>query len=102
MPTLADSVKLLKIQDKVFNSPEWWSTTHKLKREAKRNNAINEVAKRARFRASYRVFTVDEQPSIDRFISTNQSKLDLDKYKLNAPWGNMFNKFKTIITFVDK
>ena len=99
MPTLADSISMLKIGKKAFQNPEWWSSQHKLKSATKYNEIVTTVAKKANFRNEYRTVTISDQPPVDEYISSTLSRLDLPGSSDYAPWNPMFRKSKTIITF---
>jgi hypothetical protein len=99
MPTLADAVKLLKVGDKTFDSPQWWSTQHKLKKHTKYNEVVKKVAQKANFGINYRVVTLENQPTVDEYVSMMASKMEYPAYKEYAPWNPAFRKSKTIITF---
>lgn len=99
MPKLADSVSRLKIGNKTFQNPEWWSTQHKLKRMTKYNDFIKGVAKKANYRTTLNVVTLERQPSIDEYIYQAKSNMDLDCYTEYTPWNTSYRKSKTIITF---
>ena len=107
MVKLGEAISSLKIdglsyKNKTFKNPEWWSAAHKLKKEIKRSEEIKNIAKSARFNTRYEVVTLDEQPSIDRYVKGMQSSLDWGQYQTYAPWNPVFNKSKTIIVFSDK
>lgn len=99
MPTLADAVKLLKVGDKTFDSPQWWSTQHKLKKQVKYNEVVKKVAQKANFRTSYNVVTLENQPTIDEYVANMSTKTLQSSYNEFAPWNSAFRKSKTIITF---
>lgn len=103
MPTLAQAISILKVDGKTFKEPEGLTSTHKLKKELKKeistNELIKNIASKANFRIGYQVVTVDKTPSSDIFIKTLLGELDNPKYNEYAPWDTAFKNFKRIITF---
>ncbi len=99
MPTLADSISMIKIGKVVFNNPDCLSSHLKLKKEPKNNALVANVMQKANFRNEYQVVTLENQPTADEYISTSLSKMDFDCSDVYAPWNPMFRKSKTLITF---
>ena len=103
MPSLAESITLLKVDGKTFKNPEWWASTHKIKREVKNEALIKELYEKhigkINIRTSYRVVTRDEMPNTDQFVRTMLTDLDFQTHEKFAPWDPVFRKFKTLIMF---
>ncbi len=98
MPRLDAVISKLQVGDKVYRTPEWWNSAHKLKKVAKNDEYLRNLKANATFNSSYKIVDSEEK-QMDKFTSSLKSELDSEAYSEVAPWNSMFNKFKTLIIF---
>lgn len=94
MPKIGDLVSKLQVGNKTFKNPEWWSTQHKLKKDAK-------LAELLKVKIDIAEFSVNKSVQELADVTTNNmlANLDMFKYREFAPWSNIFKKTKSIILF---
>jgi len=96
MARIGDLVSSIQVGKKRFKKPEWWSTTHKLKKEIKYEQYCKA---NSNLTCSYRINTAGESKDINSIVSNYISDLSSDSHKVFAPWNPMFRQFKTIVIF---
>ncbi len=96
MAKIGNLISSIQVGKKKFKNPEWWNTTHKLKKEIKYTKYCKA---NSNLNSSYRVNSGVGEKSADRIISEYRNDLSSAKYKVFAPWNPMFRPFKQIILF---
>ncbi len=94
MPKIGDLVSKLQVGNKTFKNPEWWSTQHKLKKDAKLAELLKVKLDIAEFSTNKQV-----EESFNLKIHNMMANIDIPKYNEFAPWSNIFKKTKSIVLF---
>ncbi|MCM1339268.1 MAG: hypothetical protein NC191_06325 [Muribaculaceae bacterium] len=99
MAHIGDLISSLQVGAKKFSNPEWWATTHKLKKEMK-NDLLCKA--NASFNCSYKVNTADSFTSAQNSLDSMLMAFESPKNSDYAPWNPVLRPYKQLIIFKKK